>query len=75
MTIENVILGGFVLFVLKQIVEKTYSKQYLLPPGPKRKPLIGNLLDLPKGEFDWIHWLRHKELYGARRATILNEES
>ncbi|KLO06300.1 cytochrome P450 [Schizopora paradoxa] len=64
MTIQNILLGGLILFVLKQIVERTYSKQIRLPPGPKRKPLIGNLLDLPKGEFDWIHWLRHKDLYG-----------
>lgn len=36
-----------------------------LPPGPWRKPIIGNLLDLPNPEEqDWQHWLRHKELFG-----------
>ncbi|KAJ6011441.1 hypothetical protein N7451_002853 [Penicillium sp. IBT 35674x] len=36
-----------------------------LPPGPKGKPIIGNLLDLPaEGRQECTHWLRHKELYG-----------
>ncbi|KAJ5887491.1 hypothetical protein N7495_007532 [Penicillium taxi] len=36
-----------------------------LPPGPPKKPLIGNLLDLPgAGQQEWIHWLKHKDLYG-----------
>ncbi|KAE8361460.1 cytochrome P450 [Aspergillus caelatus] len=36
-----------------------------LPPGPTSKPIIGNLLDLPSpGTPDWLHWLKHKELYG-----------
>lgn len=36
-----------------------------LPLGPRPKPIIGNLLDLPPlGALDWLHWLKHKELYG-----------
>ncbi|KAJ5372095.1 hypothetical protein N7517_004101 [Penicillium concentricum] len=36
-----------------------------LPPGPKGKFLIGNLLDLPSsGTQEWHHWLKHKDLYG-----------
>lgn len=36
-----------------------------LPPGPKPKPLIGNLGDLPPpGAREWEHWAKHKELYG-----------
>ncbi|RAH49639.1 cytochrome P450 [Aspergillus brunneoviolaceus CBS 621.78] len=37
-----------------------------LPPGPPRRPIIGNLNDLPRpGQQDWKHWLKHKELYGS----------
>lgn len=42
-----------------------------LPPGPKAKPLVGNLWDLPpKGSPEWLHWFRHKELYGGCRHRI-----
>ena len=35
------------------------------PPGPKRFPIIGNLLDLPQSdELEAVHWEKHKELYG-----------
>ncbi|KAJ6007266.1 hypothetical protein N7540_011242 [Penicillium herquei] len=36
-----------------------------LPPGPVGKPILGNIADLPPpGTQDWVHWLKHKELYG-----------
>lgn len=34
-----------------------------LPPGPPRKPLIGNLLDVPKGR-DWLTYANWAEKYG-----------
>ncbi|KAL5363253.1 cytochrome P450 [Aspergillus floccosus] len=36
-----------------------------LPPGPPRKPVVGNLGDLPSHtDKAWEYWLKHKELYG-----------
>ncbi|KAJ6101032.1 hypothetical protein N7499_000662 [Penicillium canescens] len=59
------------------------QKQTLpLPPGPRRKFIIGNLGDLPSpGQQDWHHWTEHKERYGpissltilGRHIIILND--
>lgn len=39
-----------------------------LPPGPKPKHLVGSISDLPpKGKPEWLHWLRHKDLYGGSK--------
>jgi hypothetical protein len=36
-----------------------------LPPGPRRLPLVGNIADLPpSGTPEYLHWLKHKDLYG-----------
>ncbi len=51
------------LYLVKTIWFSKSKAVAPLPPGPKPKPLIGNLLDLPK-EYDWIHWGKHKALYG-----------
>lgn len=54
-------LGVLTLYFLKSLLSPTPHQK--LPPGPKPRPLIGNLLDLPK-EYDWRHWAKHKALYG-----------
>ncbi|KAJ8501740.1 hypothetical protein ONZ45_g12030 [Pleurotus djamor] len=35
-----------------------------LPPGPKKYPIIGNLLDLPS-EFEWFKYLEWSKEYGS----------
>jgi predicted alpha/beta hydrolase len=62
--IASLSLGLLALYVLKRaILDKKVPG--LLPPGPRPKPVLGNLADLPpKGERDWMHWVKHKELYG-----------
>ncbi|KAJ5606798.1 Cytochrome P450 E-class group I [Penicillium hordei] len=42
-----------------------------LPPGPLRRPIIGNLFDFPKrGSKEWEHWLKHKDLYGPISSLV-----
>ncbi|KAJ5761024.1 hypothetical protein N7520_008180 [Penicillium odoratum] len=62
-----------VFFIIRAFTSKQKLAQ--LPPGPKGKPLIGNLLDLPApGKQEWQHWLRHKELYGPLSSvTVLGQ--
>ncbi|KAJ9640652.1 hypothetical protein H2204_003281 [Knufia peltigerae] len=65
--------GGFAVgvayFLLKFFFlgwsRKSTTTTRPLPPGPRPKPLIGNLQDLPPaGVEEWIHWAKHKDLYG-----------
>lgn len=42
-----------------------------LPPGPKRLPIIGNLLDMPK-EKDWIVYQELAKKYGQIKFLPLN---
>ncbi|KIX99846.1 uncharacterized protein Z520_04482 [Fonsecaea multimorphosa CBS 102226] len=46
-----------------------------LPPGPKPRLLVGNLPDLPPtGAKEWLHWIKHKELYGPISSlTVLGQ--
>lgn len=57
-------IGAVLLYVIKNLVARKNGAGPL-PPGPPPKPIVGNISDLPpKGAQDWMHWLKHKELYG-----------
>jgi hypothetical protein len=61
----TLVLGLVGLYLVKILLLPNKRNRPPLPPGPKGKFLIGNFPDLPKpGELEWLHWLKHKDLYG-----------
>ncbi|KAF5861228.1 hypothetical protein ETB97_000483 [Aspergillus alliaceus] len=71
--VVNLVLSLTDLYLL-QCARKERNILKRLPPGPTPKPIIGsNLLDLPPpGAPEWLHWLKHKELYGKATIQIAN---
>lgn len=62
MTSANVV-AGLLALVLTVLVYLRKPKQTLpLPPGPKKWPLIGNLLQLPTS-FEWETYAHWSEIY------------
>jgi hypothetical protein len=62
LTAHPVVLGLLGCSVLYLVIANIRSKGPL-PPGPRGLPFIGNALDMPK-DYEWLHWAKHKELYG-----------
>ena len=60
----DVLLGLCAVYFLQKLTTvRSKPSQLSLPPGPKPLPLVGNLLDMPKGP-EGPFWAKHKELYG-----------
>jgi hypothetical protein len=59
------LLVVLLLFAIYLVYRVFYNARAPLPPGPKRLPLVGNIADLPpSGTLEYLHWFKHKELYG-----------
>ena len=56
------VLCAFITYTIRSWISASNLAKHL-PPGPPRRPIIGNLLDLPK-EQDWLQWAKHRKLYG-----------
>ena len=61
--VADPLLGLFSVYLVIRIAYFALRSSRPLPPGPKGLPLIGNLLDLPKG-LEGQHWAKHRALYG-----------
>ena len=74
--LADLTVGCLTLYLLKRFLSSRSSPRSLpLPPGPKGLPLLGNVSDLPPpGEQEWLHWRKHKDLYGpVSSITVLGQ--
>ncbi|RAL13437.1 cytochrome P450 [Aspergillus homomorphus CBS 101889] len=74
-TLIQVLIGLSLLYLLLYRLLYRSRPSAPLPPGPKGRPIIGNLADLPPaGMQEWKHWLQFKERYGPISSlTILGQ--
>lgn len=82
--LADLTVGCLTLYILKRLLASSSllsalplksSPRLPLPPGPKGLPLVGNVADLPPpGTQEWVHWRKHKDLYGPISSlTVLGQ--
>ena len=73
----NVLLpasGFFVTVAVAYILRHVRSRGLPFPPGPKRIPIIGNLLDMPSHE-EWETYKNWSDQYGREPRPFLSISS
>lgn len=63
------LLAAIVLFYVALWGLRTPAHRLPLPPGPKRKPIIGNLLDWPINSKEWETFSRWQEQFGEQSVS------
>lgn len=64
-----IILVSLIVLICASLSQRK-KHSLILSPGPPRRLIIGNLMDLPKpNEPEWEHWLKHKKLYGNQKTV------
>ncbi|KAF9451579.1 cytochrome P450 [Macrolepiota fuliginosa MF-IS2] len=64
MSSANVLVGLTALVLTVTLYLRKPKQSLPLPPGPKKWPVIGNLLQLPTS-FEWETYARWSEIYGS----------
>ncbi|KAK0184336.1 cytochrome P450 [Armillaria mellea] len=71
LSVSNFLALAVFVWVVISLIRRTPSG--LLPPGPRRLPVIGNLLDMPK-ECEWETWAEWGKRYGRiSSAAVLGQ--
>ena len=67
-TLVDLLVVAFLFLASFTLYLRGKRRKLPFPPGPKRLPVIGNLLDMPSGA-EWITYKQWGQLYGARCET------